>query len=102
MRVELNSLHHGRVIVLTSNEGDDLLVTNRAHCRAIGRHAGLEQVPNFIDKATDLLELRVHLLIIDPFPPGPRDPNGVLIDIIKPIPPEGKFVEQYTEVAHPR
>ena len=24
-----------------------------------------------------MLEARVHLLIVDPFPPGPRDPNGV-------------------------
>ncbi len=31
----------------------------------------------FVDKASDLLELRIHLLIVDPFPPGPRDPNGV-------------------------
>ena len=31
----------------------------------------------FLDKACELLEHRIHLLIIDPFPPGPRDPNGV-------------------------
>jgi hypothetical protein len=31
----------------------------------------------FVDKACDLLEKRVHLLIIDPFPPGARDPNGI-------------------------
>lgn len=31
----------------------------------------------FVDKACELLEHRVHLLIVDPFPPGPRDPNGV-------------------------
>jgi hypothetical protein len=31
----------------------------------------------FVDKACELLEHRIHLLIIDPFPPGPRDPNGV-------------------------
>ena len=31
----------------------------------------------FINKACELLEYRIHLLIIDPFPPGPRDPNGV-------------------------
>jgi hypothetical protein len=30
-----------------------------------------------VDKACELLEYRVHLLIVDPFPPGPRDPNGV-------------------------
>jgi hypothetical protein len=31
----------------------------------------------FVDKACELLEHRIHLLIVDPFPPGPRDPNGV-------------------------
>ena len=31
----------------------------------------------FLDKACELLEARVHLLIVDPFPPGPRDPHGV-------------------------
>lgn len=31
----------------------------------------------FLDKACELLEHRIHLLILDPFPPGPRDPNGI-------------------------
>jgi hypothetical protein len=32
---------------------------------------------SFVDKACELLEHRIHLLIVDPFPPGPRDPHGV-------------------------
>ena len=28
-----------------------------------------------------------------------RDPNGVLIDVIKPIPPSAEFAEQYLEQA---
>jgi hypothetical protein len=31
----------------------------------------------FIDKACELLEYRIHLLIVDLFPPTKRDPNGV-------------------------
>ena len=31
----------------------------------------------FIEKACELLEHRIHLLLIDPFPPGRRDPNGI-------------------------
>jgi hypothetical protein len=31
----------------------------------------------FVSKALELLEHRVHLLIVDPFPPGPRDPMGI-------------------------
>lgn len=30
-----------------------------------------------VEKALELLERRIHLLLIDPFPPGPRDPDGV-------------------------
>jgi hypothetical protein len=29
-----------------------------------------------VDKACGLLESQIHLLIVDPFPPGPLDPNG--------------------------
>ncbi|HJT35811.1 MAG TPA: DUF4058 family protein [Pirellulales bacterium] len=30
-----------------------------------------------VEKALELLERSIHLLLIDPFPPGPRDPEGV-------------------------
>jgi hypothetical protein len=32
---------------------------------------------NFMEKACFLLEQRIHLLLIDPFPPGKRDPQGI-------------------------
>ena len=31
----------------------------------------------FVLKACELLEHRIHLLLVDPFPPGRRDPNGI-------------------------
>jgi len=31
----------------------------------------------FITKACEFLEHRIHMLVIDPFPPGRRDPNGI-------------------------
>ena len=31
----------------------------------------------FIAKVCELLEHRIHLLLLDPFPPGRRDPNGI-------------------------
>lgn len=31
----------------------------------------------FVEKACELLEHRIHLLIVDPFPPTERDPNGI-------------------------
>ena len=42
-----------------------------------GNKASLHAWRAFVDKACELLEHRIHLSIIDPFPPGPRDPNGV-------------------------
>lgn len=42
-----------------------------------GNKAGRRPFQEFIDKACELLAHRIHLLIIDPFPPGRRDPNGV-------------------------
>ncbi|MGL6075982.1 MAG: DUF4058 family protein [Fimbriiglobus sp.] len=32
---------------------------------------------SFVQKASEVLGRQVHLLILDPFPPGPHDPNGV-------------------------
>jgi hypothetical protein len=31
----------------------------------------------FVNKAIDLIQQQVNLLIIDPFPPGPHDPTGI-------------------------
>jgi hypothetical protein len=31
----------------------------------------------FVEKAVELVRARVHLLIVDLFPPGPRDPQGI-------------------------
>ncbi len=42
-----------------------------------GNKSNRHAIKSFVDKACELLEHRVHLLIVDPFPPGPRDPNGV-------------------------
>src|SRR5579864_282876 len=42
-----------------------------------GNKASRHALRAFVDKACELLEHRIHLLIVDPFPPGPRDPNGV-------------------------
>jgi hypothetical protein len=42
-----------------------------------GNKAGRSQFRALLDKACDLLEYKVHLLLIDPFPPTKRDPYGV-------------------------
>jgi hypothetical protein len=52
----------------------------------------------FVDKAADLLERGIHLLIIDLLPPGPRDPQGIHAAIWEEVagqgyslPPEGRL-----------
>lgn len=42
-----------------------------------GNKSGRNAMRSFIEKAAELLDQRVHLLIIDLFPPGPRDPHGI-------------------------
>jgi hypothetical protein len=42
-----------------------------------GKKSSRHAFQAFVNKACELLEHRIHLLIIDPLPHGPRDPNGV-------------------------
>lgn len=42
-----------------------------------GNKAARNEFRRFIDKTDDLLAAGVHLLLVDLFPPGPRDPAGV-------------------------
>ena len=42
-----------------------------------GNKAGRKAFRAFLDKACDLLENKIHLLIVDLFPPGRRDPDGI-------------------------
>jgi hypothetical protein len=42
-------------------------------------------IERFLALAAELLDNRIHLLVIDPFPPGPRDPNGIHESIWKTV-----------------
>src|SRR5262245_29311963 len=42
-----------------------------------GNKAARNPFRSFVEKACALLEVGIHLLIVDPFPPTPRDPHGV-------------------------
>lgn len=41
-----------------------------------GNKAGRAAMRTFVEKAAELFEHRIHLLILDLQPPGPRDPQG--------------------------
>jgi hypothetical protein len=42
-----------------------------------GNKSSRSRFEDFLRKAWALFEQRIHLLVLDPFPPGPRDPDGV-------------------------
>jgi len=44
---------------------------------SLGNKAGRAAIRSFVEKAAELLEKRIHLLIFDLLPPGARDPHGV-------------------------
>jgi hypothetical protein len=39
--------------------------------------AARNSIRKFVEKAAELLDQRVHLLVVDLLPPGPRDPQGI-------------------------
>lgn len=42
-----------------------------------GNKSGRKAFRDFVEKAADLLDRQVHLMIVDLFPPTRRDPNGI-------------------------
>ncbi len=42
-----------------------------------GNKASKNELRAFVEKAADFIAVGVHLLVIDLFPPGPRDPQGI-------------------------
>jgi Protein of unknown function (DUF4058) len=42
-----------------------------------GNKDSANSIRAFVEKAGELLDRRIHLVFLDPFPPGPRDPNGI-------------------------
>jgi hypothetical protein len=42
-----------------------------------GNKASRHALRSFVEKAVEFLEAGVHLLLLDLFPPGPRDPEGI-------------------------
>jgi hypothetical protein len=42
-----------------------------------GNKASRNELRAFVEKSADLIHQNIHLLVIDLFPPGPRDPQGI-------------------------
>lgn len=62
-------------IVVRHVTGDRIVA--RLEIVSPGNKSSQHAMATLVDKACELLEHRIHLLIIDPFPPGPRDPHGI-------------------------
>jgi hypothetical protein len=42
-----------------------------------GNKASQHAIRSFVEKATDILDQGIHLVVVDLFPPTPRDPRGI-------------------------
>jgi hypothetical protein len=62
-------------VVIRHVSGDDMVAV--VEIVSPGNKGGRNALKNLVEKACDLLEHRIHLLIIDLFPPTKRDPHGL-------------------------
>jgi hypothetical protein len=62
-------------IVVRHVSGDDIVAM--IEIRSPGNKSSKRSFDAFVQKAHELLEARIHLLLIDPLPPGRRDPQGI-------------------------
>ncbi len=63
-------------VVAVRHVSDDSLVAV-LEIRSPGNKSGIRPFRDFLAKTSQLLESRIHLLVVDPFPPTKRDPNGI-------------------------
>ena len=74
-RAEIASyLHKTSRITVRHRHGDVLAVIEIV---SPGNKASRAEIRTLVDKSVDLIRQGIHLLLIDPFPPGPRDPHGL-------------------------
>lgn len=56
-----------------------------------GNKSSHRSMERFLDKVCSVIEQRVHLLIVDPYPPGPLDPSGIHAAIWHEVDPSSPF-----------
>jgi hypothetical protein len=72
----LELYHHKQSTVAVRHASGDRIVA-MVEVVSPGNKAGRAALRSFVEKATELLGKRIHLLILDLHPPGPRDPQGI-------------------------
>lgn len=63
------------VVIVRDASGDRVVAVIEIVSR--GNKSARDALDAFVKKATELLNRGVHLLIVDLYPPGPRDPAGI-------------------------
>ena len=74
-----------------------------------GNKASRNELRAFVEKTSDLIRQDIHLLVIDLFPPGPRDPHGIhkaiwdeFVDEDFELPPDKPFTLATYDAGPPR
>ncbi len=76
-------------LVIRHSSGDDLIAF--IEIVSSGNKSSRRALDRFLDKACTAIEQGVHLLVIDPYPPGTLDPNGIHGAIWNEIDPSAPF-----------
>lgn len=63
------------IVAVRSADGDEVVAI--VEVVSPGNKSSRSAMRSFLDKVCEMLDRRVHLLILDLFPPGPRDPGGI-------------------------
>jgi len=76
-------------LVIRHSSGDELI----AYIEIVssGNKSSRRALDRFLDKACSAIEQGIHLLVIDPYPPGTLDPNGIHGAIWSEIDPGAPF-----------
>jgi hypothetical protein len=76
-------------LVIRHSSGDDLI----AYIEIVssGNKSSRRALDRFLDKACTAIEQGIHLLVIDPYPPGKLDPSGIHGAIWNEIDPAAPF-----------
>jgi hypothetical protein len=64
-----------RTIVIRHNSGDRIV--GLMELVSPGNKSAQHAIDSFVEKAREALYRCYHLVVVDLFPPGPRDPNGI-------------------------
>jgi Protein of unknown function (DUF4058) len=71
---ELYARKRNRVVI---RHGSEHTIVAVIEIVSPGNKASRHALPSFVNKAVELLDQGIHLLVIDLFPPTPRDPQGI-------------------------